>query len=121
MRAKAWGAPVEFAWRSSLPPDGTIHVVEATYGESCQNYTPKYPAYNWVSRGNATAILREECAGKTSCLFSFAMQKIGDPASGCAKDFSVAYRCRQDSPLRTITLPPEADGKTVTLDCLPPS
>jgi len=121
LRAKPWGAPVEFAWRSLLPPDGTIHVVEATYGESCQNYTPRYPAYNWVSRGNATAILREECAGKTSCLFSFEMQKIGDPASGCAKDFSVAYRCRQDSPLRTITLPPEADGKTVSLDCLAPS
>jgi hypothetical protein len=120
LRAKAWGAPVEFAWRSSRPPDGTIHVAEATYGERCQNYTPKYPAYNWVSRGNATAILREECAGKVQCLFSFEMQKIGDPASGCSKDFSVAYRCRQDDPLRTVSLPPEADGKTVSLDCLAP-
>jgi hypothetical protein len=44
LRAKAWGAPVEFAWRSSLPLDATIHVVEASYGESCQNCTPKYPA-----------------------------------------------------------------------------
>jgi hypothetical protein len=120
LRAKAWGAPVEFAWRSSLPPDGTIHVVEATYGESCQNYTPKYPAYNWVSRGNATAILREECAGKTQCFFGFEMQKIGDAAVGCPKDFSVAYRCGASAPLMNVTIPPEANGKMVTLDCLKP-
>ena len=120
LRAKPWGAPVEFAWRSSLPPDGTVNIVDATYGESCQSYTPKFPDYNWVSRGNATAVLREECAGKAQCLFRFEKQKIGEAAAGCPKDLSVAYRCRQGGPLRTVTLPAEADGKTVSLDCLAP-
>jgi hypothetical protein len=53
-------------------------------------------------------------------LFRFEKQKIGEAAAGCPKDLSVVYRCRQGGPLRTVTLPAEADGKTVSLDCLAP-
>jgi hypothetical protein len=53
-------------------------------------------------------------------LFRFEKQKIGEPAAGCPKDLSVAYRCGQGGPPRTVALPAEADGKTVSLDCLAP-
>jgi hypothetical protein len=53
-------------------------------------------------------------------LFRFEKQKIGEAAAGCPKDLSVAYRCQQGGPLRTMTLPAEANGKMVSLDCLGP-
>jgi hypothetical protein len=118
LRSKQWGAPVEFAWR--VPPvEGKIHVVEATYGESCRSYTPKFPHFNSVERGNATGPMRDECEGKEQCVIRWEVPRMGngDPAIGCAKDFAVAYRCRSDAPLKTIKLPPEADGKMVALEC----
>jgi hypothetical protein len=120
LRAKAWGAPAEFAWRASRPEDGTVDVVEATYGENCRNHVPAFPSFNHVERGNATGSLREDCSGKTQCLMRWESHRTGDPASGCAKDLSVAYRCGLGTPLRTVMIAPEANGKMVSLDCLIP-
>jgi hypothetical protein len=63
--------------------------------------------------------MRDECEGKEQCVIRWEVPRMGngDPAIGCAKDFAVAYRCRSDAPLKTIKLPPEADGKMVALEC----
>jgi hypothetical protein len=61
---------------------GTIGVTAATYGASC-----KQPA------GNVTKFLADACNGKTSCDYVIKYQTIGDPAPGCAKDFSVQWTC----------------------------
>jgi len=58
------GRRVEFAWRPRCRADGTVNIVDATYGESGQSYTPKFPD----TIGSAGAMPRgsaEECAGKT--------------------------------------------------------
>jgi hypothetical protein len=118
LRAKPWGAPAEFAWRTSRRDEGKIDIVEATYGGNCRSHTPPYPSFNYVELGNATGSLREECSGKAQCIVRWEPRRIGDPASGCAKDLSVAYRCGESSPVRNVVIPPEASGTTVTLDCL---
>jgi hypothetical protein len=118
LRAKRWGAPVEFAWR--VPPvEGKIHVVEATNGENCRNFTPKFPDFNFIERGNATSPMRDECEGKARCEVRWEMNKmaIGNPAAGCLQDFVVEYRCGSSQPVKTIKLPADANGKTVLLEC----
>jgi hypothetical protein len=119
LRNKSWGARVEFAWRQTreLPPDGTLNITEATYGENCRAYTPTSAPFNTVYRGNATDTARDACSGVTQCLFRVDVQEIGDPAGGCTKDFSITYRCGQGGPLTTVTLAPEANGRTVNLFC----
>jgi hypothetical protein len=42
---------------------------------------------------------------------------MGDPAPGCGKEFSVKFRCRQNALLRSVSIPPEATGKTLDIDC----
>jgi hypothetical protein len=116
LRAKRWGAPVEFVWRAP-PPDGTIDIVEATYGGSCLGFKPKFPAFNYVARGNANGPLRDACAGKTQCRLRWDLTRTGDPASGCGKDLSVSYRCGPGIPPKTAMVPPEAHGHEISLDC----
>ena len=119
LREKAWGAPAEFPWRRP-PPDGTVNIVEATYGGNCQSFTPKFPATNYVARGNASGVLHDECSGKSRCVIPWEAQRIGDPASGCDKDFLVTYNCRPGTPVMTVRLMPEAAGQTITLNCPTP-
>jgi hypothetical protein len=119
LRNKSWGAPAEFA-RQPTPapaPDGTLDITDATYGENCRGYTPAWSPFNTVYRGNATDAVREACSGATRCRFTVDARQLGDPAFGCDKDFSVAYRCRHDSSPLMVTLQPEAGGKTVNLSC----
>jgi hypothetical protein len=119
LRAKPWGAPATFPWRTSPPEDGMLDIVAATYGENCRSHTPRYPDFNDVERGNATGTLREECAGKSHCGIHWEAQRVGDPAHGCEKDLTITYRCRSGpaSPVRTVVVPAEASGKSVDLDC----
>ena len=116
LRAKAWGTPAVFAWRSP-PPDGTLNIAEATYGRSCRYYWPRTGAVNTAASGNATRAVRRQCAGKAQCVFNVDVVRLGDPAQGCSKDFSVAYRCADDDPLTVVKIPAEANGKSVNLVC----
>jgi hypothetical protein len=121
LRAKAWGAAPDFPWRRPAPaaPEGTIDIAEATYGQSCAAFTPRGPIFNTVYPGNATETARQACSGKADCDFRVDVAKMGDPASGCAKDFAIAYRCRRGDPPTTVTLPAEANGRSVRLSCDP--
>jgi hypothetical protein len=117
--SRTFGKQIEFAWRN--PP---VDVVSATYGENCLAYVPAAPNTNTVRKGNVTAAVARACAigsdqtGAKACRFRVGVQLSGrDPANGCAKDFSVVYRCRPDEPEKTSRIDPEADGKTVSLDC----
>ena len=117
--AEANGKSVSLACLTP-PPDGTINVVEATYGQSCASYWPKASAANTVAEGNATRALRASCSGKPQCVFKVDVTKLGDPAQGCSKDFSVAYRCAQGDPLTLVKILGEANGKLMSLSCLAP-
>ncbi len=103
------------------PSANVIHVVEATYGASCKDFTPEPPHANMVKTGNATAVLAKVCdVTKTSCSFAVDANQIGDPADGCGKDFVASWRCGNDQKVHRFYLSPEASGRTALLSCPAP-
>ena len=112
MRSGQWVPAIDLPWRH-MP----IDVTAATYGGSCRDFTPEPPFSNTFRVGNATQFVRQRCLGKAKCDILVDVGTLGDPANGCGKDFSVQYRCREGGLPVTIEVPPEADGKTIVLDC----
>jgi hypothetical protein len=103
-------------WRH--PPPGTIDIAASSYGGSCRDFRPERPAKNTFRDGNATAAVIRTCTGKLHCQFDVETAMLGDPAPGCDKDFTVAYRCGpEDSASKVVNVGGEADGATVVLDC----
>jgi hypothetical protein len=103
------------------PPDpnaSVVHVVEATYGQSCRDFTPPPGHANSVNTGNATAELARTCDGTIgSCIFVIDDAKLGDPATGCGKDFIASWRCGGDPKVHQFFLPAEASGRSALLLC----
>jgi hypothetical protein len=91
----------------SPPPVGSIRVISATYGANCG-----------APADNATAHIADQCDGEETCKYRVYYGDIGDPAHGCAKAYSVQYRCGGGS-VRQESLDPEAGlgDKSVLLDC----
>jgi hypothetical protein len=106
------------------PPDpnaSVIHVVEATYGQSCKDFTPPSGHTNQVKAGNATAALKKACdTAKTSCIFNVDDAQLVDPATGCGKDFVANWRCGSDPKVHPFYLTAEASGRSVLLSCPAP-
>jgi hypothetical protein len=117
MRSAGWGAAEKFlTWRH--PPAGTIDIVDASYGQSCRDFTPKPPRQNTYREGNATGFVHQACTGKSHCHFDVDGAMLGDPVPGCDKDFSAEYRCGPaDSALKIVRVDAEAEGKAFVLDC----
>jgi hypothetical protein len=88
------------------PSPGMV-VIEASYGSNCG-----------TKPGNQTGYFESACNRKKQCSVLIDITKMGgDPAPGCAKDFSIKYVCRPNTPLRSASIPAEAYGKTLALDC----
>lgn len=84
-----------------------IRVVEATYGRNCG-----------ARVGNATADARKACNGADSCDYVVDVDRLGDPANGCGKDFRLEYVCLPQTELIRKTLPGEAGLRSrLRLDC----
>lgn len=109
-------------WLTPADPDANvIHVVEATYGGSCKDFTPEPPHANQVKTGNATAFLAKACdAAKSGCSFAVDATQISDPANGCGKDFVAKWRCGNSQKIHQFFLAPEASGRTALLSCPAP-
>lgn len=86
---------------------GQIAVVAGTYGKNCG-----------VAHGNKTEDLARACNDKRHCDYVIDYTIIGDPASGCSKDYFAEWRCGNDHILRSMLVSPEAGfGKKITLTC----
>jgi hypothetical protein len=93
----------ERMWRRVAP---NIHVDAASYGFNCG-----------APAGNVTRNFGG-CEGTTSCPVTVDWRYLGDPAPGCAKDFSIEYRCHGGASTRLRWLAGEAGwGSTTTLSC----
>src|SRR5262249_2754369 len=80
------------AW---FPPGNAveIRVAEATYGLNCREFKPSEGRENRVVKGNATEAVKKACDGaKGTCPFVVDAGRLGDPAPGCQKDFTVRWR-----------------------------
>ena len=104
-------------------PNGTISVLEGSYGVNC----------NAALKGDMTASVGAFCNGTDPCSFQVcncennqcapgAPPCVQDPAPGCAKDFSVTWRCTADAPgyNRSAIIAAPADNDAAALYCGPP-
>jgi peptidoglycan/LPS O-acetylase OafA/YrhL len=90
------------------PLEGTIKVVESTYGAVCG-----------AKPGNTTAKLAAACNDLKSCTYVVDVRQLGDPVNGCSKDFGVTWKCETDTEALSASIPAEAGlgGNSVTLSC----
>ena len=72
-----------------------------------------------IAQNNVLSTLSTLCDGKEVCEFRTDAQTFGiDPMSGCAKRFSLNYRCYSYDALHIVN---KEQGEAVRLDCTPPS
>src|ERR1700731_4244513 len=71
-------------WLTPQDPNaGVIHVVTATYGQSCRDFVPPSGRPTLVEVGNCAAARTSAWdKAKTTCLFAVDSVKLGDPAPG---------------------------------------
>src|SRR4051794_32295459 len=81
----------------------------ATYGASCG-----------APSGNVTKDLASSCNGRADCNYIVDVDRLGDPAPRCGKDFQGEYSCAPDTELLRKQLPAEAGLKSqLQLSCTP--
>ena len=93
-----------------VPPVSSvgITVASATYGANCR-----------AIAGNATQAVGDACNGKTECAYKVDVDRLGDPAHGCDKDFTAAYFCPSETMIKHVRLAAPAErGKIAMLRCL---
>ena len=97
-----------FSHSSSTGTPGGIRVEFATYGGNCG-----------VAKGNVTPHIARQCNGKSKCRYTVNHKIIGDPAYGCAKTYTVRYRCGNNPQVFEKSLAAEAGwgDKAVLLEC----
>jgi hypothetical protein len=101
---EALGKKVEL--NCSPEPATDIRVLSASYGANCRRVSP----------GNATMAVQDACRGKLECSYAVDVTKMGDPAGGCKKEFSVDYQCPSGKRFST-RIAAEANGATASLRC----
>src|SRR5262249_44299572 len=93
-------------------PADQIRVVEATYGMNCRSFKVPTHAVNSVRPGNATNAIARHCAGaRGKCDMVIDVERLGDPANSCGKDFSVSWRCGTRPGLQQAYIDGESNGK----------
>jgi len=95
-----------------------IHITEATYGLNCRGFTVAPGQVNRVKEGNATAPIARLCESAIEdCSFIADVRELGDPAPGCPKDLSIAWRCSRDDEPHRLHVAEEAHSKRVKIMC----
>jgi hypothetical protein len=100
---------------SQMPPlrslgEGTIEVLEATYGKSCR------PQFD-IATGNATSAVAGACNGFGACAYTIDVAVLGDPANGCGKDFEVRWRCGREATPQSAHVAAEAHQNSLLMAC----
>ncbi len=103
--AVLWIAAAQIASGTSVT--NGLHVLSATYGANCD-----------ATWGNSTKDVARTCNGKNACQYVVDVNKLGDPAAGCGKNFVVDYECAPGHAHLIKALPGEAGlGGKVDLSC----
>ena len=118
LRGNRFGHPIHWPWHEwHDKPLPDISILRATYGANCHGLRSALWAANNASSGNETDYVQRACNAGSICGFRVDVVRMSDPAPGCAKDFSVTYKCTSDGRTTTVAIPKEANGRKVTLDC----
>lgn len=91
--------------KPTLPSEISIDL--ATYGANCG-----------APHGNATRDVALLCNGERQCSYTVDVERLGDPAPRCGKDFNVSYSCLPDTKVLHKELSAEAGfGGALELRC----
>ena len=91
----------------SSPASSRISVVAGSYGQNCGS-----------PHGNVTGHLASECNGRGKCDYIIDYKVIGDPATGCAKDYRAEWKCGDKPMVQSTSASREAGfGTKITLSC----
>jgi peptidoglycan/LPS O-acetylase OafA/YrhL len=104
--------------RLLYPHRSEVVVLSASYGVNCRSLAVVPSGSNWAAPGNVTKKIKNRCDLSAKCDLLVNVDELGDPASGCGKDFAVTYQCTGRPEVKSAYLPGEANGKSVVLDCL---
>jgi hypothetical protein len=85
---------------------GNLRIVSATYGLNCG-----------APRGNVTKQMADFCNDTAICEYAINVNTLGDPRRGCPKDYQAEYQCGGFMPSRSASVPAEANGKVIRLQC----
>lgn len=91
---------------SHANPQGII-IKKASYGDNCRG---RGGAGSSPASHEQTRNLQAACAGQSVCRYAVDHNQLGDPAVGCAKNYSVTYACGAG-------VGGEASGQTLSLRC----
>ena len=100
----SWQQP-EAGW---IEGEGVV-VQSATYGINCG-----------ASFDNAFSPISDACDNAQTCNYTIDYRVLGDPAPGCAKNFTVTYSCPPYGPYNRHMASASAEAgfdKVVTLNC----
>jgi len=94
-----------------------IIIEQATYGQNCID--AKSPVLNpaLAVSGNATFSLWQACTGKRGCSYRVDVDRLGDTAPGCHKDFRARWICEGEPGQRHIEIAGEAHRNPVNIYC----
>ena len=91
--------------------DAAIKITSATYGTGLPE----------IKEGNVTEAAAKFCDGKNVCEYTVKTKFIGDPAPDKPKAFDIVWDCllAKDTIIinRRISIPADATGKSITLNC----
>ena len=92
---------------SSNNSNSEIIIDTATYGSNCG-----------APKGNANWHILSRCGKTIICKYRIDVRNLGDPASGCGKDFRVEYRCKNGLVKPPIVIQGESGfGSEAILNC----
>ncbi len=94
-----------FLCLAGLSAQAQLQILSASFGANCG-----------VMQGNATNDVFNSCRDPNYCSYQVSLQRLGDPAYGCRKDFRVQYSCNRMQP-QEVYLPGPAEGQTAVISC----
>jgi hypothetical protein len=111
VEAKFGGASGPPASTAGSAAGAGLEIVSASYGANCG-----------APIGNVTQAVQGVCKPNTSsCAYRVDVGILGDPAAGCAKEFSAQFSCPGEAgnkSVKSVRVPPEAGlGSQVQLSC----
>jgi Peptidase of plants and bacteria/Hemopexin/Protein of unknown function (DUF3421) len=122
------GKPIDVLWKeyetsiqnTMALPEAVLHrpsiskgirVMSGTYGGNCEGYL------NGNGTTDKTWHLKQACDGKDVCEYRVEWRAIGDPATGCAKDYVAVWQCPNGGSGTTRAEPEAGLGSKLVLSC----
>ncbi len=119
-------APAKSAAQTATPApaaaaEAVIRVGGVWYGRNCRPKEIPSGADKFALSTKGAPGVAKACNGKQTCDYKVDASVLGDWAPKCQKEFKVEYSCGPGTVGLEVSVPGEANGKTLRLACKQPS